>query len=142
MVQQGIPPPLSKIHLHDIMYSIYRSHVLIMVQIMGMYSAIAFAVEIESRFISNSFLFESVVYLNSLLPFQRVMLVRAIPPALGLMLNLLCVNFYTDTEKLNQYLWQSAVSTNRIIMEKMADVVEATSESFVVTIVLIILQTL
>ncbi|KAK1936497.1 hypothetical protein X943_003872 [Babesia divergens] len=95
--------------------------------IMGMYSAIAFAVEIESRFISNSSLFESVFYLNSLLPFQRVMLVRGIPPALGLILNLLCVNFYTDTEKLNQSLWQSAVSTNRIIMEKMADVVEATN---------------
>ncbi|KAK1443241.1 hypothetical protein BgAZ_201170 [Babesia gibsoni] len=92
-----------------------------------LYSGIAFALEIESRFIGGSNLFKNVFYFDRMLPFQRALFLRGVSPALGLLLNVFCVNCFVDTDGLSMQLWKSVVTTNRVIMERMSDVVNATA---------------
>ncbi|CDR94806.1 DnaJ domain containing protein, putative [Babesia bigemina] len=94
---------------------------------MFLYSAIAFALEMECRFVKNSSFFKNIYYVNELLPFQQVALMRRIAPSVALLLNLVCAYFFVDMDKFHLFLWHSAVSTNRAIIEKMTDVVDATN---------------
>ncbi|GBE60044.1 DNAJ-like molecular chaperone [Babesia ovata] len=94
---------------------------------MFLYSAISFALEMECRFVKTSSFFKNIYYVNELLPFQQVALMRRIAPAVALLLNLICAYFFVDMDKFHLFLWHSAVSTNRAIIEKMTDVVDATN---------------
>ncbi|EAN34304.1 putative integral membrane protein [Theileria parva strain Muguga] len=90
-----------------------------------LYNAIGFFLEVELRFLYAGFM-KNVFYLNKLLPYQHVEFLRAIPPFVMMVASLLTHSFITDMDKLNMLLWQSAVATNGVILEKMANVVNAT----------------
>ncbi|GFE55618.1 DNAJ-like molecular chaperone [Babesia ovis] len=111
-----------------ICFALYRSSQLALTRyLMFMYSAISFALEMECRFVGSSSVFKGVFYLNQLLPYQQVQLLRGLAPAIALLLNMICAYFFVDLERLSYFLWHSSVSTNRVILEKMADVVDATN---------------
>uniref|UniRef100_A0A3B0MZA8 DnaJ-like molecular chaperone, putative n=1 Tax=Theileria annulata TaxID=5874 RepID=A0A3B0MZA8_THEAN len=90
-----------------------------------LYNAVGFFLEVELRFLYACFM-KNIFYLNKLLPYQHVEFLRAIPPFVMMVASLLTHSFVTDMDKLNMLLWQSAVATNGIILEKMANVVNAT----------------
>ncbi|ORM39634.1 Nucleoredoxin [Babesia sp. Xinjiang] len=112
-----------------ICFAFYRNRQLSLTRhVMSMYSAIAFALEMECRFVKGSTTLKNIYYLNKLLPFQQVELLRGVAPALALLVNMVCVCLFVDLDKMMQFLWHSSVSTNRVILEKMIDVVDATSK--------------
>ncbi|GIX65403.1 DNAJ-like molecular chaperone protein, putative [Babesia caballi] len=95
--------------------------------LMFLYSAVAFALEMECRFVKNSSVFTHIYYVNEMLPFQQIALLRGLAPATALLINLFCAYFYVDTDRLQMFLWHSAVTTNRVLLERMTDLVDATN---------------
>ncbi|EKX74359.1 chaperone protein DnaJ, putative [Theileria equi strain WA] len=93
-----------------------------------LYNAIAFSLEVEIRFISAIQLFENIIFLNNLLPFQHIQLLRALPPVVMMISSFVTAGYIVDMDKVNLLLWESALATNRIIMEKMSDVVDAAGD--------------
>ncbi|KAK2197635.1 bifunctional Chaperone J-domain superfamily/DnaJ domain [Babesia duncani] len=92
-----------------------------------LYSAIVFALEIETRFVKKSDILDDIPYLGNLLPFQRIQFLRSITPSLTLFLNMIASHFCVDNDRQNFLLWRSAVTSNRLIVEKLADVINATN---------------
>nr|BAN64309.1 conserved hypothetical protein [Babesia bovis] len=95
--------------------------------VMMLYSSIAFALEMECRFVTANSIFKNIFYVNKLLPFQQIALLRGAAPAIALFLNAICARLFVDIERLSYFLWHSSVTTNRVILEKMVDVVDATN---------------
>lgn len=93
--------------------------------ILILYNAVAFSLEVEIRFISAVQLFENLFVFNHLLPHQHIQLLRSLSPVVMMLATLATVGYTVDTDKVNLLLWESALATNRIIMEKMGDVVDA-----------------
>ncbi|UKJ88408.2 DnaJ-like molecular chaperone [Theileria orientalis] len=90
-----------------------------------LYNAIAFFLEVELRFFYATFM-TRMFYLKTLLPYQHIEFLRAIPPFIMMAASLLTHFFTVDYDKLNLFLWQSTVATNTAIIEKMGKVVNAT----------------
>ncbi|BAM39557.1 DnaJ-like molecular chaperone [Theileria orientalis strain Shintoku] len=90
-----------------------------------LYNAIAFFLEVEMRFFYASIM-THVFYLKTLLPYQHIEFLRAIPPFVMMAASLFTHFFTVDYDKLNLFLWQSTVATNTAIIEKMSKVVNAT----------------
>ncbi|UKK00803.2 DnaJ-like molecular chaperone [Theileria orientalis] len=90
-----------------------------------LYNAIAFFLEVELRFFYSTFM-TRLFYLKTLLPYQHIEFLRAIPPFVMMAAALVTHFFTVDYDKLNLFLWQSTVATNTAIIEKMGKVVNAT----------------